>query len=59
MPVDFLSLCRALLPQMDDHLDMTDAVFWPLTRAGGGAACGEAVGEGRVVARAGRARIDD
>ena len=29
----FLSICRALLTQMDYHLDMTDAIFLPLTRA--------------------------
>ena len=37
----------------------TDAIFLPLTRAWGGEGYDEAVGGGRVVTRAGRARIDD
>ena len=37
----------------------TDAIFLPLTRAWGGEGYDEAVGGGRVVTRAGRARIND
>ena len=37
----------------------TDAIFLPLTRVCGGEGYDEAVGGGRVVTRAGRARIDD
>ena len=59
MPVAFLSTCRALLTQIDYQLDMTDAIFLPLTRAWGGEGYDEAVGGGRVVTRAGRARIDN
>ena len=59
MPVAFLSISRALLTQIDYHLDMTDAIFLPLTRAWGGEGYDKAVGGGRVVTRAGRARIDD
>ena len=59
MPVTSLSICRALLTQIDYHVDKTDAIFLPLTRAWGGEGCDEAVGGGRVVTRAGRARIDD
>ena len=59
MPGAFLSICRALLTQIDYHIDMTDAIFLPLTRAWGGEGYDEAVGGGRVVTRAGRARIDD
>ena len=44
MPVAFLSICRALLTQMDYHLYMTDAIFLPLTRAWGGEGYDEAVG---------------
>ena len=58
MPVAFLSICRALLTKIDYHHDMTDVIFLPLTRAWGGEGCDEAVGGGRVVTRAGRARID-
>ena len=36
----------------------TDAIFLPLTRAWGGEGYDEAVGGGRVVTRAGRARIN-
>ena len=59
MPGAFLSICRALLIQIDYHIDMTDAIFLPLTRAWGGEGYDEAVGRGQVVTRAGRARIDD
>ena len=59
MPGAFLSICRALLPQIDYHIDMTDAIFLPLTRAWGGEGYDEAVGGGQVVTRAGRARIND
>ena len=45
MPGAFLSICRALLPQIDYHIDMTDAIFLPLTRAWGGEGYDEAVGE--------------
>ena len=37
----------------------TDAIFLPLTRAWGGEGYDEAVGGGRVVTLAGRARIND
>ena len=53
MPVAFLSICRALLTQIGYHLDMTDAIFLPLTRARGGDGYDEAVGGGQVVTRAG------
>ena len=59
MPVAFLSICRALLTQIDYHLDMTDAIFLPLTCGWGGEGYDEAVGGGRVITQAGRARIDD
>ena len=36
MPGPFLSICRALLTQIDYQFDMTDAIFLPLTRAWGG-----------------------
>ena len=58
MPGAFLSICRALLTQIDYHIDMTDVIFLPLTRAWGGEGYDEAVGGGRVVTRAGRARIN-
>ena len=45
MPGAFLSICRALLTQIDYHIDMTDAIFLPLTRAWGGEGYDEAVGE--------------
>ena len=45
MPVTSLSICRALLTQIDYHVDKTDAIFLPLTRAWGGEGCDEAVGE--------------
>ena len=44
MPVAFLSTCRALLTQIDYHIDMEDAIFLPLTRAWGGKGYDEAVG---------------
>ena len=58
MPGAFLSICRALLTPICYHIDMTDAIFLPLTRAWGGEGYDEAVGGGRVVTRAGRARIN-
>ena len=45
MPVAFLSICQELLTQMDYHLDMTDAIFLPLTRAWRGEGYDEAVVE--------------
>ena len=45
MPVAFLSICRALLTHIHNHLDMTDAICLPLTRAWGGEGYAKAVGE--------------
>ena len=45
MPCAFLLICRALLIQIDYYLDVTDAIFLPLTRAWGGEGYDEAVGE--------------
>ena len=59
IPVAFLSKCQELLTQIYYHLDMTDVIFLPLTRAWGGEGYDEAVGGGRVVTRAGRARISE
>jgi len=59
MPVTFLSICRAHLTQIDYHLDMTDVIFLPLTRAWGGEGYDEDAGGGQVVTRTGRAHIDD
>ena len=44
-PYAFLTIRRTLLTQIDYHLDMTDAIFLPLTRAWGGEGYDEAVGE--------------
>ena len=46
MPVAFLSIWRQLLIQIDYRLNMTDAIFLPLTRAWGGEGYEEAVGGG-------------
>ena len=47
MPGAFWSICRALLTQIEYHIDMTDAICLPLTRAWGGKGYDEAVGGGR------------
>ena len=56
--VRFFTIQRTLLTQID-YLDRTDAIFLSVTLAWGDEGYDEAMEGGRVVTRAGRARIDD